>query len=89
MRLQCEAVKRLAKRLENVTILKKGKIDIISDGQEVVCNQTEGSLKRCGGIGYFLTGTLGLFFLVWFCEWKVVSYQKPKYNCSLFGFGFY
>lgn len=59
--MQCEAVKRLAKSLENVTILKKGKIDIISDGQEVVYNEIEGSLKRCGGIGDLLTGTLGLF----------------------------
>lgn len=58
---QCEAVKRLAKRLENVTILKKGKVDIISDGDQVVFNDDEGSLKRCGGIGDLLTGTLGLF----------------------------
>ncbi|CAF0713335.1 unnamed protein product [Brachionus calyciflorus] len=58
---QCEAVKRLAQRLENVTILKKGQIDVISDGKHVICNDLEGSLKRCGGIGDLLTGILGLF----------------------------
>jgi ATP-dependent NAD(P)H-hydrate dehydratase len=59
--LQCNAVKRLAEKLENVTILKKGKVDIISNGQEVISNDVEGSLKRCGGIGDLLTGTLGTF----------------------------
>jgi ATP-dependent NAD(P)H-hydrate dehydratase len=31
-------------------------------GREVITNDTEGSLKRCGGIGDLLTGTLGTFF---------------------------
>jgi len=47
--------------LDNVTILKKGKVDIISNGQETLSNEAEGSLKRCGGIGDLLTGTLGTF----------------------------
>ena len=59
--LQCDAVKRLAKRLENVTIMKKGKCDIISNGNQLVYNDSEGSLKRCGGIGDILTGTIGTF----------------------------
>ena len=54
-------MKKLAKKLENVTIVKKGKVDIISDGREVICNESEGSLKRCGGIGDLLTGTIGTF----------------------------
>ena len=48
-------------KLENVTIVKKGKVDIISDGREVICNESEGSLKRCGGIGDLLTGCIGTF----------------------------
>jgi ATP-dependent NAD(P)H-hydrate dehydratase len=59
--LQAKAVKKLAEKLENVTIIKKGKVDIISDGKEIIFNDSEGSLKRCGGIGDLLTGTLGTF----------------------------
>lgn len=44
-----------------MTILKKGKIDIISDGQQIVYNDVPGCFKRCGGIGDLLTGSLGLF----------------------------
>jgi ATP-dependent NAD(P)H-hydrate dehydratase len=58
---QSEAVRHLAARLNNVTILKKGQVDIISNGVEVVTNDVQGSLKRCGGIGDILTGTLGSF----------------------------
>lgn len=61
MENQCKAVKRLANKLDNLTIVKKGKIDIISDGNELVINEMNGSLKRCGGIGDLLTGTIGTF----------------------------
>ena len=61
LELQCEAVKKLAKKLDYVTILKKGKFDIISNGYDVIYNDTIGSLKRCGGIGDILTGTLTTF----------------------------
>ncbi|RNA42262.1 ATP-dependent (S)-NAD(P)H-hydrate dehydratase isoform X2 [Brachionus plicatilis] len=59
---QCEAVRRLAENLGYLTILKKGKVDIISDGKTMVYNEVQGSLKRCGGIGDLMTGTLSLFF---------------------------
>jgi ATP-dependent NAD(P)H-hydrate dehydratase len=59
--LQCDAVKKLAKKLANVTIIKKGKFDIISNGNQVIFNDMDGSLKRCGGIGDILTGTIGTF----------------------------
>lgn len=58
---QCRAVKTLANKLNNVTIVKKGKFDIISDGNELVVNRTEGGLKRCGGIGDLLAGSIGTF----------------------------
>lgn len=41
--------------------LKKGKVDIITDGDRVLTNDLEGSLKRCGGIGDLLTGAIGTF----------------------------
>ena len=59
--MQCDAVKKLANKLANVTIIKKGKCDIISNGNQLVFNDMEGSLKRCGGIGDILTGTIGTF----------------------------
>jgi NAD(P)H-hydrate repair Nnr-like enzyme with NAD(P)H-hydrate dehydratase domain len=60
---QCNAVKRLANSLENVTIMKKGSTDIISDGIELIYNKAEGSLKRCGGIGDILSGITATFSL--------------------------
>lgn len=59
--MQCSAAKKLANKLNNLTILKKGKVDIITDGNELITNDMEGSLKRCGGIGDLLTGTIGTF----------------------------
>ena len=41
--------------------MRKGSVDIISDGKETVLGQSEGSLKRCGGIGDLLTGTIATF----------------------------
>ena len=41
--------------------MKKGKADIISDGDSIICNESQGSLKRCGGIGDILTGIIGTF----------------------------
>ena len=41
--------------------MKKGYVDIISDGNRTVYNEMPGCLKRCGGIGDILTGTLGTF----------------------------
>lgn len=61
MENQCRAVKRLANKLDNLTIVKKGKIDIISDGNELIINEMNGSLKRCGGIGDLLAGSIGTF----------------------------
>ena len=59
--MQCDAVKRLAQALQNVTIIKKGHQDIISDGREIVLNDSEGMPKRCGGIGDLLSGAIGTF----------------------------
>ncbi|XP_054718958.1 ATP-dependent (S)-NAD(P)H-hydrate dehydratase-like [Uloborus diversus] len=54
-------VQLLAELLGNVTILKKGSVDIISDGVDtLICNEP-GSLRRCGGQGDLLCGSLGTF----------------------------
>jgi ATP-dependent NAD(P)H-hydrate dehydratase len=36
----------------------KGNVDVITDGQRVVCVGVEGSHKRCGGQGDILSGVL-------------------------------
>jgi ATP-dependent NAD(P)H-hydrate dehydratase len=84
-------VKRLADKLENVTILKKGKVDIISNGQEIISNDAEGSLKRCGGIGDLLTGALGTF-AYWTDSNQPTEHNEPNqlptilaaYSASMF-----
>lgn len=54
-----QAAKKLAQALDGPTILEKGKVDRITNGREVLCVDTEGGLKRCGGQGDILAGCLG------------------------------
>jgi len=63
-------VKELAKRLGYVTIVRKGDIDIISDGKAVISCETAGSLRRCGGQGDVLCGLIGCF--------SVWSLRQPR-----------
>jgi ATP-dependent NAD(P)H-hydrate dehydratase len=45
----------------NAIVLKKGIIDIVSDGTQSYYISTKSSLKRCGGQGDILSGILGTF----------------------------
>ena len=47
--------------MNNMIIMKKGMIDLISDGNISYYVSIEGSLKRCGGLGDILSGILGTF----------------------------
>lgn len=51
-------VERLARYLGGATVVLKGKVDIISDGARTVACAVPGGLKRCGGIGDVLSGTM-------------------------------
>lgn len=54
-------LKDLCNTLGGITILRKGKEDMISDGQTLmVCNE-QGSPRRCGGQGDLLAGSLAAF----------------------------
>ncbi|XP_003380099.1 putative F-box domain protein [Trichinella spiralis] len=55
------AVKLLAAKLQNVTVVRKGPTDIISDGIHVLECAEPCSLRRCGGQGDVLSGVLGTF----------------------------
>lgn len=44
-----------------INILLKGRIDLITNGKKVYLVNTQGSLKRCGGIGDVLSGLTSLY----------------------------
>ncbi|KAH8921331.1 carbohydrate kinase [Atractiella rhizophila] len=59
-----DAARALSKALGGVTILQKGREDVITNGEEVIKGEEGGGLKRCGGQGDVLSGTVGTF-LAW------------------------
>lgn len=59
---ESQACERLSSALGGVTIIQKGKQDIISNGITSLICDVEGGLKRSGGQGDTLTGSLGTFF---------------------------
>ena len=79
----------LARSLQNVTIIQKGEMDIISNGlptpkeflsessskgkHEALTNETQGGLKRVGGQGDILSGSTGVL-LAWGSEWVRGTY---------------
>ncbi|XP_055282693.1 ATP-dependent (S)-NAD(P)H-hydrate dehydratase isoform X3 [Moschus berezovskii] len=54
------AVLRLSQALGNITVVRKGEQDVISDGEQVLVCSQEGSGRRCGGQGDLLSGSLGV-----------------------------
>ncbi|KAK4790144.1 hypothetical protein SAY86_017448 [Trapa natans] len=53
-----QQVQFLAKQMGGITILRKGKSDLISDGDIVKSVSTYGSPRRCGGQGDILSGSV-------------------------------
>lgn len=49
---------RLAQAFGGVTVIQKGKVDCISNGSQTLVSDGEGGLKRSGGQGDTLTGSL-------------------------------
>ena len=56
-----EPVAALARQFGNARICRKGLTDIVTDGLKAYFVKETGSLKRCGGIGDILAGTIGTF----------------------------
>ena len=54
-------VMSVSQKLNGTVVLRKGLIDIITDGNKAFYVKSNGSLKRCGGQGDILAGTLGTF----------------------------
>lgn len=61
---ESDACEQLSKALGGVTILQKGPHDVISNGVTSIISNNKGGLKRSGGQGDTLTGSLGTF-LAW------------------------
>nr|GMD88307.1 ATP-dependent (S)-NAD(P)H-hydrate dehydratase [Ipomoea batatas] len=59
-----EQLKSLVNGIGGVTILRKGKSDLISDGKTVSSVSIYGSPRRCGGQGDILSGSVAVF-LCW------------------------
>ncbi|KAG5361286.1 ATP-dependent (S)-NAD(P)H-hydrate dehydratase [Yarrowia sp. C11] len=57
-------VTKLAQAFGGVTILQKGQVDRISNGSETLVSDIQGGLKRVGGQGDTLSGSLATF-LAW------------------------
>jgi NAD(P)H-hydrate repair Nnr-like enzyme with NAD(P)H-hydrate dehydratase domain len=54
----------LSRKLGNVTVMQKGAVDVISNGDDVLKCDEQGGLKRCGGQGDILSGQIGTM-LAW------------------------
>lgn len=67
------AVKQLCQTLGNITIVRKGREDVISDGHCVVACNERGSARRCGGQGDLLSGALGTFAF-----WSNKAFSTPQ-----------
>jgi len=53
----------LCRILDGVTVIKKGRVDLISDGVSVLAVDETSSPRRCGGLGDLLSGTAAVFAL--------------------------
>lgn len=55
-------MQQLALELGGVTILRKGEVDVISNGNMLFVSSVRGSPKRAGGQGDILAGLTGTFY---------------------------
>lgn len=74
----------LANAMGGVTIIRKGPIDVISNGKIAVYCSSQGALRRCGGQGDVLTGVIGSF-LAWSSIREAKSNESKRDDHSLPG----
>ena len=67
----------LAQTLNGITILRKGAIDIITNGNEFILISEPYALRRCGGQGDILAGMVGLWQ-----HWCCNVYNKNGKNTN-------
>jgi len=66
-----KSCQELSKILGGVCIIQKGPVDYISQGVDTTTSEFEGGLKRAGGQGDTLTGSLGTFL-----AWRETYHEK-------------
>ena len=80
------SVAKIANWLEGVTVMRKGVVDVISDGKTAAGCGAFGSARRCGGQGDVLAGSTGVF-LGWVASLNssTPSKQQPDVVGAAFG----
>ncbi|KAJ6103698.1 YjeF C-terminal domain carbohydrate kinase-like protein [Penicillium sp. IBT 16267x] len=68
---ESDACQQLSNALGGVTILQKGPHDVISNGTTSLINEIKGGLKRSGGQGDTLTGSLGTLL-----AWRAAYHER-------------
>ncbi|XP_054806650.1 ATP-dependent (S)-NAD(P)H-hydrate dehydratase isoform X2 [Prosopis cineraria] len=71
----------LSKQIGGVTILRKGKSDLISDGDTVKSVSIYGSPRRCGGQGDILSGSVAVF-LSWARQHVQTTDEISNLSCK-------
>jgi ATP-dependent NAD(P)H-hydrate dehydratase len=56
-------VSEVARALGGVTVVSKGRVDVISDGASTIAVDEASSPRRCGGLGDLLSGSLGVLWV--------------------------
>ncbi|EGR29966.1 hypothetical protein IMG5_145150 [Ichthyophthirius multifiliis] len=64
----------LAQKLNNINIIHKGIIDVVTNGKEAYLTLQKSSHKRCGGIGDILSGLVGVY-----CCWAQKQAKKQPH----------
>lgn len=64
-----DMVNEVARQLGGITVVRKGRSDIISNGKQTFVCEEKGGLRRCGGQGDILSGSI-LTFLAWGEKYK-------------------
>ncbi|KDO35375.1 YjeF [Saprolegnia parasitica CBS 223.65] len=78
---------QLSQKLGHVAILRKGEVDMASDGVSTFTNTLDGSPRRCGGQGDVVAGTVGAF-LAWHriaCHGDETSRMNPMLRAAMGG----
>lgn len=78
-----DQLRSLAKQIGGVTILRKGKTDLISNGEIVKSVSIYGSPRRCGGQGDILSGGVAVF-LSWAQQLKSDP-ESPSESPAILG----
>ncbi|CAG8532282.1 24733_t:CDS:2 [Gigaspora rosea] len=76
-----ELAQKLSQAFGGVTIVQKGKNDLISNGNSIFLVDHKSGLKRCGGQGDILTGLISTF-VAWGVAYKKNIWQFKKFGIS-------